>query len=295
MKRLLITGGSGFVGGHLLGQARKDWEVHATYESRPFQFSSVTTIPLSLGNPYQIGRVLEQIRPHVLIHAAAKGDLELCEKDPAAAFRINAEATRILSRLCAAHSCRLVYVSTDMVFDGREGNYSESGPANPINVYGRSKLDGEMQVLSECPQAAVARSALIYGKPVTGSNSFSEKILVQVYSGKTCPLYTDQIRSPILVDDLACALLELAGNDFQGIIHLGGRDSVVRFTFGTALAEVAHFEKSLLKPVRMDDVPTEAPRPRDSSLDTGMARSVLKTRLRGYSEGLAAVYGSALL
>lgn len=291
MRRLLITGGSGFVGGHLVDQARKEWEVYATYGSRPFQFPGAVTFPLSLAEPSQIQTLFGQVKPDAVIHAAVQGDLEKCEKDPETAYRVNAEATRILSRYCTAYSCRLVMISTDMVFDGRQGFYSESSPAHPINVYGRSKLEGEVNVRAECPGAVIARSSLIYGKPVTGSNSFSEKILAQVRRGKSYPLYTDQIRSPILVDDLACALLELAGNDFHGIIHLGGLESVDRFTFGIALSETAHFDKALLMPVRMDEVPTEAPRPRDSSLDIGLAQSVLKTELRGYREGIAAAYG----
>ena len=101
------------------------------------------------------------------------------------------------------------------------------------------------------------------------------------------PLFTDQFRTPVLVQNLAEALIELAGSDFTGTMHIGGPDRVDRFTFGLALAAHRGFSERLLKPVRMDEIETVAPRPRDLSFDTALARATLKTRLLGYREGIA--------
>jgi len=286
MKRLLVTGSSGFVGGHVLFQAWGEWKTFATYRTHPFSFPEVTTLSLDLEKEDEIYHLVEKVRPDVIIHCAAWADLEMCEKMPDRAFLINAKAAGILADMCSKLDCRLIYTSTDMVFDGEKGNYDESDKTNPINIYGETKLAGEEEIKRSCSNYVIARAALIYGPPLTGSNSFSERILKSVKRGEVVPLFNDQFRSPILVQNLAQALLELAGGEFEGVLHLGGADRVDRYTFGLRLAELKGFSKTLLKPVSMFETPTVAPRPCDTSLNISRARRLLKTRLLGYEEGL---------
>ena len=228
MKRLFITGGSGFVGGHLLSQAQHEWDVFTTFHSRPLSFPGVAYLKLDLAMEKQIQNIVEKVQPDVIIHAAAWSDLDGCEKDPERAFHINATATEILGELSSRMSCRMIYISTDMVFNGEKGDYIESDETRPISVYGKTKLAGEKFVKSVCSNYVVARSALIYGSPVTGSNSFSERILARVQKGEKISLFTDQFRTPVLVQNLAQALLELAGHTFVGTLHLGGATKVNR-------------------------------------------------------------------
>jgi len=286
MKRLLITGGSGFVGGHLLTQGKTQRQVIATFCDHPFSFSGATVLPLNLEKPANIRSIVEQIHPDVIIHCAAWSDLDGCETNPDRAFRINAEATEILARVSAKQDCRLIYASTDMVFDGEQGDYRESDPSRPINVYGKSKLSGEEAIKAQCSNYVIARLALVYGRPVLGNNSFSEKILERVQRGDPMPLFTDQFRTPILVQNVARGLLELADSTFIGTVHLGGADKVDRYTFGLRLAEIKGFSQDLLRRALMSDVVTVAKRPRDVSLCISLAKSFLKTELLGYHEGL---------
>jgi len=246
----------------------------------------VSGLVLDLENGDEIRDVVRRIRPDVIIHCAAWSDLDGCEKDRDRAFRINAEATGVIAETGSVLGCRLIYTSTDMVFDGEKGDYDESDPTGPINVYGESKLAGEERIEKFCSDYVVARVALIYGSPVTGCNSFSERILDRVRQGKVMPLFTDQYRTPILVQNLAKALLELAGTVFSGTIHLGGRERVDRYAFGLRLAELRGFPAKVLRPVSMSEIQTVASRPRDVSLDTSKAKRLLKTELLGYREGL---------
>jgi len=281
---------SGFVGGQVMAAAMEKWEVHGTYHLRPFTFDGVITHRLDLTQASAIAQLVSQIEPEVIIHTAAWGDLEKCERDPEGAFMINEKATAVIAERAASIGSRLVYVSTDMVFDGKDGNYQENSRVNPINVYGKAKLAGEKAVLENGGDTVVARAALIYGKPVTGSNSFSEKILYKLRRGETYDLYTDQFRSPVLVDDLARGLLELAASGYQGIMHLGGAERIDRFSLGECLSDITGYDKRLLRKIRMKDVRTEAPRPVDASLDIALAASVLKTKLHGVEEGLRFAY-----
>ena len=286
MKQLLITGGSGFLGGHLLAQAGDDWNVYTTYKSRPLSFDGATPASLDLAKEKEIQDLVEKVQPDVIIHTAAWSDLGGCERDHERAFHINTTATAILAELSSRLGCRLIYVSSDMVFDGEKGDYSESDDTRPINVYGKTKLAGEKFIKSVCSDYVIARSALIYGRPMTGSNSFSEKILVRVRSGEKMNLFTDQFRTPVLVQDLARALLELGDMTFTGTIHLGGQTKVDRYTFGLRLAELKDLPGNQLVPISMLDVTFDAPRPRDVSFDTSKAKKLLKTALSGYMEGL---------
>lgn len=286
MKRILITGGSGFVGGHLLTMSRNEWEVFTIYHNRPVSISGVFSVAFNFENKNEIQPLVKKINPDVVIHCAVWGDVDECEKDRKRAFLINAEATGILAETCSEIESRFIYTSSDMVFDGKKGDYIESDPPCPLNIYGKSKFIGEERVKKACSNYVVARVALIYGRPVLGNNSFSEKILERIRQGKTMPLFIDQYRTPILVQNLAQVLLELAGLDFRGTIHLGGAKKVDRYTFGLRLAELKGLSQKMLRPVNMSEIPTTAPRPRDVSLDTSKAKSLLKTPLLGYWDGL---------
>ncbi|MFH1941534.1 MAG: SDR family oxidoreductase [bacterium] len=285
-RRILITGGSGFVGGHLLSEAKKIWDVFTTYRTESFSFPGVQAYRLDLEDGNRIRKCVREIRPDTILHTAAWSDLDACEKDADRTFRINAEATGILAEMCEELGCRFLYTSSDMAFDGKKGDYVESDTVCPINVYGESKVAGEAFVRKVCSDHVIARLALVYGRPVTGSNSFSEWILGRVRRRERVPLFTDQHRTPVLVQNVAEALLELAGSEFVGTIHLGGAEKVDRYTFGLRLAEIRGFSEELLSPVLMSEVPTVAARPRDVSFNSSKAKKLLKTNLLGYRTGL---------
>jgi len=284
--RLLVTGGSGFLGGHLVCQASEEWDVWTTWKTHPVQLSGVRSVKLDISSEKAIQDLVKEIQPEIIIHTAAWSDLEKCEENSEQAFYINTTSTEIFAEESTKTGSRFIFISSDMVFDGHQGNYKETDTANPINIYGKTKLTAEKCIKAICSNYVIARSALIYGPPLTGSNSFSEKILHKISADKTMPLFTDQYRSPVLVQNLAEALLELSRSDFSGIIHLGGRERIDRYTFGKYLAEIKGFSLDLLKPVSMSTFKTKAHRPRDTSFDISKATDILDTRLLGVREGL---------
>ncbi len=286
MKKLLVLGGSGFVGGHVAVKGQGDWKVSATFRDRPFRLPGVTSVHLDINRSRSLRKVFEKIKPDAVIHTVAWSGLERCEEDREGAVRVNVEGTWNVAELCREMECRLVFTSSDMVFDGDRGMYREVDSVRPMNIYGETKVMAERIIRTSGVNHAIARIALIYGQPETGSNSFSEKVISRLKQGEPMALYTDQTRTPILVQDLAEALLELAALDFRGTIHLGGAERVNRYEFGKRLAEVKGFSEDLLKPVTMDEIPTKAPRPKDVSLNTSVAKSVLRTPLLSYYEGL---------
>jgi len=286
MKRLLVTGGSGLVGGHVVALAGNSWQVFATYASRSCDVPNVTFLPLNLENENSIRTIMDQAQPDVVIHCAAWPNIDVCENQQDQAFQINTTGSEILALVCQEKGSRLVFTSTDMVFSGEAGSYSETDETNPINFYGCTKLAAEEKIQSICPNSVIGRVALVYGKPKIYGSSFSSKILDAAGDEKVMNLFTDQIRTPVLVDDLAQALLELAENKFRGIIHLGGATQVDRYQFGLRLAELKNIPEKLLQPATMDSIHPKVPRPRDVSLDTSLAQKILQTRLSGFYKGL---------
>ena len=274
------------VGGNAAFLSMARWSTVAAYGKNAVWIPGVETVGLDLEDETAIRTLIRTSRPGAVLHCAAWSNLDACESDRAGTFRINTEAVGILAETCFECRSRLVFTSTDMVFDGEKGNYSEADAVRPLSVYGESKVAAENNIRAVCPDHAIARVALVYGKPATGGSSFSEKILQTWREGGRAMLFKDQFRTPIEVRNLAEALLELVWSDFTGTIHLGGPDRLDRYAFGLLLAGRKGVPAHRIVPAAVTDVSAPARRPLDASLDISRAKSVLKTHLLGCREGM---------
>jgi len=291
MKKIFISGGSGFLGGHVFQQAKDQWQVLACYFNYKPENRGEDWVRLDLTDAKQVSSTLNTFRPDVIIHCAANSNLDECEKAPDLASAINVNSTEYLISAANDLGSRLIFVSSDMVFNGEKGNCRESVLVSPISVYGRTKVQSEELLIRHCNNYVIARAALIYGRAETGGSSFSMWIENQLRAGSPVSLYENQFRTPVLVNNLAEAILELAQNDYKGIIHLGGENRIDRLTFGRQLCAVAGYDEGLLKASSMYDSQPAAPRPADVSLNTDNAALVLNTRLLNTTDGLRRMCG----
>lgn len=292
MARVLITGGSGFLGGHLAAAASAagDDVTAAFHARRPESGPPVRWMPLDLEDEEGTIESVRRARPEIVLHAAAMAKPDDCAREPERAERVNTGGSRAMARACAAVGARLVLVSTDLVFDGAAPPYAEDAPVRPLSLYGRTKLLAERAVLEAAPDAAAARVTLLYGRPAIGGTSFSETLRTSWEAGKTTALFTDQYRTMIGGANLAAALLELAHSDFRGLIHVGGSERISRLEFGFRLAARLGVDPALIRPAAMADFSPPALRPADVSLDIRLARRLFRTPLLDCREGLAAAY-----
>jgi dTDP-4-dehydrorhamnose reductase len=288
MRSLLLTGASGFLGGDLLEKAAARWSLTAISNKKHHP----GTFPLDLTHREACLAYVRAARPEVILHAAANANLDECERHPEAAIDINVTAVATLLEAANEVNARFILVSTDMVFDGSRGLYVESDVVHPLSVYGQTKVAAERLVMEAPGSHLIARSALIYGRPRHNGSSFSQWIENRLQTGQMVPLYTDQFRSPIWVENLADMLLELADSEITGIVHCGGPDRIDRYAFALQLCRAAGYDAALLQPTSMHDTVSTAPRPVDVSLNISRASALLRTPSLDIQAGLGRMVAS---
>jgi dTDP-4-dehydrorhamnose reductase len=183
----------------------------------------------------------------------------------------------LLARLASDSGARLVYVSTDLVFDGEKGNYREGDDVNPLSVYARSKCDAERAVLTYT-RHVVVRLSLLFGPSVVGRASFFDEQITAFRAGRPVTLFADEWRTPLSLAVAADCLVALAASDCTGVLHLGGPERLSRLEMGRRLAARLGVDLALVVAGSREWAPAPEPRPRDTSLDSSRWRSLFPDR-----------------
>lgn len=294
--KMLVLGASGLVGHRLMVYARDAYEVTATYCNSETRLAGVDLRRVDITNPVEVDSLVAEVKPDVVVNAVGMTDVDLCEELPATAFKINALGPRNVSKAVNRIGGRLLHISTDYVFGGTKGAaYTEDDRPNPINSYGRTKLQGEIEISSNCSNHLIARSSSIYGWPraLAGGQTANGRLLKfvpyvigKLRAGEKVPVFTDQYGSPTLVDTLAETLVKLAKASTTGILNLGGRDCLSRFDFSKLIAETFGLDSSLLVPVSSTQFRQKARRPPCTCLDCSRAEDTMGYQPIGAKEGL---------
>ena len=265
--KLVITGASGFLGYHLVREAAEIYDVYALYHSQRGDFESVNWLQCDITNHIQVGDLIEDIDPDFIIHAAASADTNFCELHPEESRMINVDATINLVGIAADFNIPFVFTSTDLVFDGERGIYTEEDALNPVNEYGRQKAEAERVVLEISPNTLVARLPLMYGDVKAGGNgNYLRRFIADNNEGKVSSLFHDEYRSIGGAYSIANGIVSLMPNQ-HGIVQIAGKEVVSRYAFGLMAADVFALNKTLLQSVSQIDFIFVAKRPKNVSLD----------------------------
>jgi dTDP-4-dehydrorhamnose reductase len=272
MKRILITGASGFLGWHLCQLAKQEWEVYGTYNTHALDLPGTKILPVNLTDFSDLKRLFQDINPTAVIHTAAQSKPNHCQTYPQESYTINVTASWNIAGLCADYSIPCAFTSTDLVFDGLNPPYQETDSVCPVNIYGEQKVMAETGMLERYPMTAVCRMPLMFGVSTPTAKSFIQPCIETLKEGKELKLFIDEFRTPISGITAAQGIL-LALEKVNGLIHLGGKERISRYDFGRLLVEVFQLPAIGLKSCRQQDVKMAAPRPADVSLDSSQAFS----------------------
>jgi len=275
--RVLVTGASSLPGYRtVLAMLREGHEVVGTYLTHdiPAEHDRLLKVRMDVRDRYGLSKLFGEHKPDVVIHMAAYGDVDGCERDKALAWSVNVLGTINVVRLAGEFSDYLLYLSTDYVFDGQKGMYGELDPPYPINYYGLTKLCGEVAALSSGVDCSVVRASSIYGFG-PGRKNFAKFLVEKLSSGGTVKALTDQYTTPTQASLLAEAIVEIVRRRLTGIFHIVG-ERMSRYEFALKVAELFGFDKARVEKATMDDFRWLAARPRDASLSCEQTRSVLE-------------------
>ncbi len=267
--RVLVTGGAGMLGKTLVEQLSQKHQVSYTTHHTPVKSTSAKAIECDLTRPN-----LNLADFEAVVHTAAMTNVDQCQEHPEQAYQANVMATRnIAASVAGAH---IVYISTDFVFDGVKGNYSEEDKPSPLSVYGRTKLEGENEVPGD---GCIIRTS-IYG---LGSDpqrpGMVEKVIFRLRKGEAVNGFTDQLFTPVSTRNLALFIEEILARRLGGIFNIGSSQSYTKYEFIRTAAQIFGFDPKAVKPGLSSSANYRAPRPRDASLDTTKAQKNFNTKV----------------
>lgn len=290
MERLLITGASGLLGSKIVELTGENYQVIPVHNTKPLHLNSSK---LDITNRKEVFNLFRKTKPDIAIHTAAETNVDKCETHEELAWKINVEGTRNVAEACSETSAKMVYISTDYVFDGEKGLYTEEDTPNPINHYGITKLEGENQVKKICKNYVILRTSVLYGWHPYKIN-FATWVINSLKQKKNTSIITDHFNTPTLADNLAEMIIEAIQKDLQGLYHASGSQRISRYQFAQQITKIFNLNQSLIKPIKMNQITAwTAKRPKDSSLNINKIRELLKTTPLNISEGLKKMKESA--
>jgi len=278
MQRVLITGGSGLLALNWACCMRESCEVILARHKRHVTLRGTRSVPLALEPADTLAKNIEQLKPDLVVHTAGLTSVDLCEQQPEAAMHANAELARNVARATASLNIKLIHISTDHLFDGAKSLYTESDAPAPLNVYARTKLQAELWVLQENPDAMLVRTNF-FGWGHRYRQSFSDWIIGSLRSGKPITMFDDVFFTPILADVLAMSAHSLIENGQRGIINLVGDERISKYDFAQRLAGDFRLPVEFIRRGKLSAATLLARRPLDMSLDNTQARKKLGKKL----------------
>jgi dTDP-4-dehydrorhamnose reductase len=287
--KLLIIGGSGLLGSTLTEYALSDYEIHVTYNKNPTQNTNIKSTEVELlDDRIKIVDLIKSFRPDVVVHTAAHPSVDVCETNHKIADALHVDITQDITNICTKINSKLIYISTDAVFEGQlNKKYTEEDKPNPVNYYGKTKLEAEKIILNT-PNNVILRTAVVYGW--NKRSRFTNWILETLKEKKYVDPFSDQYNTPTLVDDLAKSILKIIRLKISGLYHATGKTCINRYEFALELADKFGYDKNLIKPVTSLQKKQDAPRPISTCLDSSKLEQLINHQFCDTKSGISFIY-----
>lgn len=291
MHKLLVIGGSGLIGSTLLQNCPQNWDLLATYNKN---FQNIPNIKHKkidlLDDDDHILSLIEKTCPDFVVHTVAYPSVDFCEEEHSLASKLHVEKTEKITKVCKDCNSKLLFLSTDAVFNGKlTRKYSENDLPDPINYYGLTKLNAEKIVLNTSKNNIVLRTAVVYGNHK--KSRFTNWILDYLQQKRTVDPFVDQYNTPTLVNDLVKSIILIFQKNISGLFHATGPECINRFEFAKKLAEKFGYDISLIKPVTSKEKKQIAPRPVNTCLDSKRLESLINFKFHDIYNGISYLSG----
>lgn len=283
--KLLVLGGSGLVGSTVINYAKNDYDIIFSYNNNKINIPNTQSFQIDLLDNNEIETIIQNYDPDIVLHTIAHSSVDLCETNHEIADKLHVDATQKIVNVCKKIDSKLIFLSTDAVFEGQlNKQYNENDFVNPVNYYGKTKLKAEKIVLNASPNNVVLRTSVIYGWHK--KSRFSNWIIETLKEKRSVDPYIDQYNTPTLVDDLTKSILKIIKMNISGLYHATGKTCMNRFEFASLIADIFNFDKNLISPVTSLEKKQLAPRPKHSCLDSSLLEKTINFRFNELSSGI---------
>ena len=290
--KLLVLGGSGLVGSSFINTSKTDYDIIFSYNTNKIKIPNTQSFQIDLFDNDKIKKIIKNYNPDIVLHTIAHSSVDLCETDHSIADRLHVDATNQIANTCASVNSKLIFLSTDAVFEGQlNKKYSETDIPNPVNYYGKTKLEAEKIVLNASSNNVVLRTSVIYGWHE--KSRFTNWILDYLKHGKSVDPFSDQFNTPTLIDDLVKVILKIIDKNISGLYHATGKTCLNRYQFAILLAKRFSYDVSLVHSVTKLEKKQNAPRPISTCLDSIKLENTLNFSFSDISAGIDSIFNKS--
>ena len=287
--KLLVLGGSGLIGNALLKNSKNEFDILTTFYKNPISIKNVRSFQYSFPNDLNnLRELLEKEKPDVLVNTMGYSNIDFCELNKNDTEMLHVGVTEKICKLCENIGTKQIFLSSDYVFDGENGNYSEDDVPNPVNYYGLSKLKAEQLILKN-PINTVIRTSVIYDWDYRAR--FFNSVIKNLQNNQEVNATTDVYNSVTFLDNLVESIFKVITLNQNGIFHVVDSACVNRFEFAEMIAKIFRLDKNLIKTVSVQDEPKNiAKRPKNACLNNSKAKKELGLNFNTIEEGVSRVF-----
>lgn len=287
-KKLLITGISGLLGNNLAYYFKDSYDILGLYNTHPVEIKGIKTQQADILSMDSLEIVMKDFHPDIILHCASLTNIEYCEDNKDNTDLINVIGTRNVVDSVNDVNTKIIYISSDSVYEGGRGNYSETDPVKPQNYYGMSKYKGELETLKRSNSLIIRTN--LFGWNIQKKHSIAEWILYELTGNTQINCFKDVYFSSIYTFDLAVILEKAIEQDLEGIYNCGSRDSISKYEFALLIARHFHLNHNLVKPISIDDFKFKAKRGKNLSLNVSKLALALNRNLPRIHDTVKAFY-----
>lgn len=285
-KRILIVGSNGMLGQKVVNQFidKKGYEVYLSSFEEKSYFEEIPYKQIDITDKKELKKLFLDFFPDFVINLAAYTNVDKSETDRETCWKVNVNSIEYLAKYCVLSNAHLIHISSDYIFDGKNGPYTEKDLPNPISYYGRSKLAGENIIKRFDIKSTIIRTNVLFGTAKYGRPDFVKWVINSLNSNTPIKIVTDQVNNPTFLDDIAGVIKNLCQSGKTGIYNIGGSELLNRYEFTKRISEHFELDFSLVTPILTEELGQAAPRPLKSGLVNLKAETELNYKPRSLKE-----------